>query len=191
VTIGSILASFEAFSKACQKLHPQSGRVSKFEIGPGFQPPEAVPGSLMYEECRLLWEIAADRTVIEMGTSGGRSTVCLAQRARRVVTIDAGDQTEAIEWVQRFGVAERVEFRQGDVVGICSASGDEFSLALVNTEKDAETLRRKIEVVSPKLAHGDLVAIHNYPDPKWPHVRKIVDEFVNRLEWKRVAQAGY
>jgi hypothetical protein len=163
----------------------------KVGIGSGFQPPEAIPGWLTLEECRLVAEVAADRAVFELGTAGGRSTVSLAQTAKKVLTIDVLDQTEATEWVRRYGLSNRVEFRQGNVVEICHGLNGEFGMGLINAEENPEFLHQKIEALLPRLTEGGLVAIHNYPDPKWPHIRKIVDDFVNRMKWKRVAQAGY
>jgi predicted O-methyltransferase YrrM len=146
---------------------------------------------LSLEECRLLWEVAAEREVVELGTVGGRSTVSLAQGAKRVLSLDSNDQTEAVEWVKRYGLNKTVEFRQGDIITLCKELSGFFGLGLINAEEDPESLHRKLEVLLPKLERGSLVAIHNYPDPKWPHIRKIVDEFFTKHEWKRTAQAGY
>ena len=41
----------------------------RLEIQSGFQPPEEIPGWLTVEEGRLLWEHAAGRRVLELGTA--------------------------------------------------------------------------------------------------------------------------
>jgi hypothetical protein len=162
----------------------------RLELGPGFQPPDGVPGHLTIDEGRALFNAAVGRDAIELGTDGARATVCLAQGAKRVVTMDIQDQGPAIEWARRFGVAERVEFRQGDVnEGL--GGGERFGLAFVDTEHDAASVRRDLEVAVRVLEPGGLVAVHDYPDPGWPAVRAMVDEFAGRLGWKRIAQADY
>jgi predicted O-methyltransferase YrrM len=149
-----------------------------------------VPGRLTIDEGRALYDAAAGRTVVEMGTAGGRATVCLAQAASRVVTVDVQDQSAAAEWARRFAVADRIEFRQGDVAERLGGS-ERFGLAFVDTEHDAASVRRDLELALRVLEPGGLVAVHDYPDPGWPAVRAVVDEFAARLGWKRVAQANY
>jgi protein-L-isoaspartate O-methyltransferase len=163
----------------------------RFHIGPGFQPPEAIAGRLTVEEGRLLWELAAGRSVLELGTAAGRATVCLAQQAERVVTVDAPDQGEAREWTRRYGVSERVVFRTGEVEAVCRGLTERFELVFVNGTEDAEGLRRTIEALLPLVAPGGQIAFHDYPDPSWPDVRRIVDEQATRHRWQRVAQADY
>jgi predicted O-methyltransferase YrrM len=159
-------------------------------LGPGFQPPDGVPGYLTIDEGRALFNAAAGRDAIELGTAGARATVCLAQGAKCVVTVDIQDQGPAIEWARRFGVAERVEFRRGDVAERLGR-GERFGLAFVNTEHDEVSVRRDLELAVRVLEPGGLVAVHDYPDPAWPAVRTVVDEFAGRLGWKRIAQADY
>ncbi|HEY7154088.1 MAG TPA: hypothetical protein VH575_09050, partial [Gemmataceae bacterium] len=84
----------------------------RLEIAAGFQPPEEMSGWLTLDEGQLLYEQAAGRRVLELGTALGRSTVCLAQSARQVVTIDLLDQAEAKEWSRRYQVHDRIVFHQ-------------------------------------------------------------------------------
>lgn len=163
----------------------------RFRAAAGFQPPEAVPGWLTVAEGRLLWQMAAGRSVLELGTGAGRSAVCLAQQAKRVVTVDVRDQPEAREWARRFGVAERLAFRQGEIEAVCRGLNERFELVFVDTEQDAASVRRDIEASLPLLASGGLIAFHDYPDPCWPDVRRIVDEHAGRHRWRRVAQVDY
>jgi hypothetical protein len=163
----------------------------RLRAGAGFQPPEAVPGWLTVEEGRLLWQLAAGRSVLELGTAAGRATVCLAQQAKRLVTVDVQDQSEAREWTRRYGVAEKVAVRQGEVEQICRDLRERFELVFVDTQQDAASVRRDIEVLLPLLAPGGRIAFHDYPDPSWPDVRRTVDEYAARCRWQRVAQADY
>jgi hypothetical protein len=163
----------------------------RLELGPGFQPPDGVPGYLTIDEGRALYDAAAGRTVVEMGTADGRATVCMGQAARRVVTVDVQDQSAAAEWARRFGVTERVEFRCGGVAEQLGSGGERFGLAFVDTEHDAASVQRDLELAVRVLEPGGLLAVHDYPDPSWPEVRMVVDEFAARLGWKRIAQADY
>ena len=161
------------------------------EVGPGFQPPEAVPGWLAPEEGQLLWQAATGRRVLELGTQSGRATVCMAQSAAEVVSVSAGDQSEASEWVRRYGLADRVRFRRGGVAEVCRALPGGFDLALIDGEHDAASVTSDIAAALPLLAPGGRLAFHDYPDPGWPEVRRTVDDHAQRLGWRRIAQEGY
>jgi predicted O-methyltransferase YrrM len=163
----------------------------RLKIGVEFQPPEEMPGWLTHEEGKLLWETAKGKAVLEVGTEFGRATVCLAQHARQVVSIDGQDQAEAREWVRRFDAANRVAFHRGHPSPTIGTLAHRFDLLFVNNERDATSLTQVIEAALPVLEPGGLVAFHNYPDPAWPDVRQVVDEHAQRLGWKRIAQIGY
>lgn len=163
----------------------------RLEIQPGFQPPEEVPGGLTVEEGRLLWEQSAGRRVLELGTGFGRSTVCLAQQARQVVTLDRQDQAEAREWCRRYQVDECVAFRQGEIERIAPRFEDNFDLIFVDTEPNECRVRRAIEAALPLLAVDGSIAFHDYPDPGSPGVRRAVDEYADRLGWRRLAQVDF
>lgn len=163
----------------------------RLEIGSGFQPPEAIPGWLTLDEAELLWRVARGKSVLELGTCLGRSTVCLAQSATRMVTVDHAPQNEAQEWARRFGVSERIEFCQGDVKTILSNRSDRFELIFIDTEHDARSLTRDIEMALPRLEPQGLIAFQAYPNPGYPDVRPVVDAFASQLRWKRIAQQNY
>ncbi|HEY7158743.1 MAG TPA: class I SAM-dependent methyltransferase [Gemmataceae bacterium] len=163
----------------------------RLEIAAGFQPPEEVPGWLTVEEGQLLWEQAAGRCVLELGTALGRSTVCLAQQARQVVTVDRMDQAEAREWSRRYQVQDRVVFLQGEIERIVPRLEERFDLVFLDSEQNETSVRRDIEAALPVLRAGGLLAVHDYPDPGWPDVRRVVDDYAHRLGWRRIAQSNY
>ena len=163
----------------------------RLAAGPGFQPPEAVPGWLTLPEAELLWRAAAGRAVLELGTGRGRSAVCLGQSARRAVSVDVADQGEAAEWARRYGVADRVAFARGDAAAACRGLDGPFDLAFVDTLHDAASVERDVAAALPLLAPGGLLAFHDYPDPGWPDVRRVVDAHARRMGWVRVAQADF
>ena len=159
--------------------------------GPGFQPPEAVPGGLTRDEGELLWQAAAGRRVLELGTGAGRATVCLAQSAAAVASVGPGDPAEAAEWMRRYGRAARVEFRHGATAAACAALPAAFDLAVLAPGADPAGLADELNAAWPRLAPGGRVAVHGYPDPDLPWVRPTVDALAARLRWRRVAQEGY
>jgi hypothetical protein len=102
------------------------------------------------------------------------------------------DQAVATEWVRRYGAGDRVQFYRGDPGNLTQAlAGQRFGMAFVDTEHDAPSVRRDLEMVLALLEPEGLVAVHGYPDPGWPDVRRVVDEYVIRCGWERVVQADY
>jgi predicted O-methyltransferase YrrM len=85
----------------------------------------------------------------------------------------------------------RVEFRRDDVVDVCRALKGPFEVVFIDTLHDARSVSRDIAATLPLLAPRGLVAFHDYPDPGWPDVRRVVDEHAGRLGWTRIAQADF
>ena len=163
----------------------------QLQLGEGFQPPEEIPGWLTLAEGKLLWQSATGKRVLEMGTSLGRSTVCLGQSAAHLTSVDQVDQSEAREWCHRFGTDSRTTLIQGEVQKLLEQSSDRFDLIFVDTEHDAKSLTRDIEIALQLLKPGGQLAFHDYPDPGWPEVRQVVDAYASRLKWRRIEQADY
>ena len=163
----------------------------RLEPGAGFQPPEEVPGRLTLAEAELLWRAAAGLDVLELGADGGRAAVTLAQSARRVVSVGEEDPSETAEWARRFGVVDRVKFVRGDAAEVCRGLASPVGLAFLGDTRDAAGIERDIAAVLPLLAPGGLLAFHDYPYPRWPDVRRVVDDHARRLNWRRTAQADF
>lgn len=163
-------------------------------FGPGFVPHDPVAGWLTYGEGQLLYKVAEKRRVLELGTQGGRATVCLAQSARKVVTIDSKITDEAKEWFRRYGLSSKIIPIDAEGSHPTEAVRDfacEFDLVLVDTEHDAASVRRDIDVAIKVLKPGGLIAFHDYPAYYWPEVRPVVDEYARKLGWKRTHQIDY
>jgi hypothetical protein len=171
---------------------PDFDREFRLEPGPGFQPPEGVPGRLDRDEAELLWREAGGRSVLELGTAYGRATVCLAQQARRVVTVGTRDQAEAREWARRYGVLDRIAFLAGEPGQFVPAPGVRFEFVFVGSGfEDARELGRRVEAAAAAVQPGGLVAVIDYPDPCRPEVREVVDAHACRLGWRRTAQVNF
>jgi SAM-dependent methyltransferase len=155
-----------------------------------YQHPEGVPGWLSYAEGRALWELARGKRVLELGRFHGRSTVALAQSAREVVSVDVTDPEIAAGWLERLGAADRVALHRGTFVAVVPRLG-EFDLVFVDGEHDAANVRADVELALSVLAPGGVLACHDYPDPAWPDVRRVIDEIAAARGLVRIRQADY
>ena len=63
-------------------------------------------------------------------------------------------------------------------------------MIFIDTEHDETSVRRDLEVALPILRAGGLIAFLAYPDPRWPEVRRVVDDYAHRLGWRRIAQTN-
>ncbi|MBP3954180.1 class I SAM-dependent methyltransferase [Gemmata sp. G18] len=151
---------------------------------------EGVPGWLSCAEGRALWELARDKRVLELGRFHGRSTVALAQSARAVVSVDVLDPAHAAGWLERFGVSGNVTLLQSKFAEIDPRLGP-FDLIFVDGEHDEANVRADVELALSLLAPGGCLAFHDYPDPSWPDVRRVVDAIAAERGLVRVRQADY
>ena len=151
---------------------------------------EGVPGWLSFAEGRALWELARGRRALELGRFHGRSTIALAQSSAEVVSVDVAEPELAARWLERFGVADRATLHRGAFAAIVPRLG-EFDLVFVDGAHDAASVRSDVELALPVLAPGGLLVCHDYPDPAWPHVRRVVDEIAATRGLVRVRQADY
>ncbi|HVO13596.1 MAG TPA: class I SAM-dependent methyltransferase [Alphaproteobacteria bacterium] len=122
---------------------------------------------------RFLHALVAEaeaKTIVEIGTSYGYSTVWLADAARetggKVVSLDvhAGKQDYARKSLAKAGLADYAEFRLGDARQTLAALDGPFDFVLVDLWKDLYV--PCFELCYPKLAPGAFVAADNmiYPE---------------------------
>ena len=117
--------------------------------------------------------------ILELGTSYGYSTLFLADAARQcgaqVVTVDldAAKQAYARERLAEAGLAEFVDFRCGDAVGVIEADEGEWGLVLLDIWKDLYV--PCFEAVYPKLAEEGVIVSDNmiYPEGARDSVRAL------------------
>jgi predicted O-methyltransferase YrrM len=110
------------------------------------------------------------RTVLELGTSYGYSTLFLADAARacgaKIVSIDvdASKQAYAGQMLERAGLREHVEFRCGDAVSLLSGDSGPWDVVLLDIWKDAYVAC--FEAVYPALADEGIIVSDNmiYPE---------------------------
>lgn len=136
----------------------------KLEITPGFEPPETASGQLTCAEGKQLYDTAAGRRVLELGAGSGRATVCLAQQAAEVVSVDIEDQSVAATWMWKYDRADRLTFHKGPPADVLATRTGRFDLILIDSAWGGDDLAGHLDLLTPKLAPGGTVAVHGYPD---------------------------
>jgi predicted O-methyltransferase YrrM len=103
------------------------------------------------------------RRILEIGTAIGYGTLCLARGApqARVLTIDQDPERLAAArgYLERAGVAERVELLLGAALEVLPRLEGPFELAYLDAVKSE--YRRCLDLVLPRLAVGGLVVLDN------------------------------
>jgi predicted O-methyltransferase YrrM len=118
------------------------------------------------------------KSILELGTCYGGSTIWLADAARatggRVVSLDiaAHKQAYARQMLERAGLAEFVELVTGDAVASIGQLTGPFDFVLVDLWKDLYV--PCLEAFYPKLAPGALIVADNmtYPPDAQAEVKK-------------------
>ena len=115
-------------------------------------------GRLLAVLCRVL-----DPVVLEVGTAIGYSTLHMAETLDRgrVVTLerDPDRAVQARSYLERAGVADRVEVVEGDALATIAGLEGPFDLLFVDASKDE--YRRYIELAEPKLSERALLVVDN------------------------------
>jgi predicted O-methyltransferase YrrM len=108
--------------------------------------------------CRTL-----DPVVLEVGTAIGYSTLHMAEQlsAGRVVTLerDPDRATQARSYLERAGVADRVELIEGDAISTIPELEGPFDLLFVDASKGE--YRKYIELAEPLLSERCTLVVDN------------------------------
>lgn len=103
------------------------------------------------------------RHILEIGTAIGYGALCLARGApeARVVTIDTDPArlTEARGYLERAGVADRVELIEGAALDVLPRLPGPFDLVYVDAVK--KEYRRYLDQILPKLRVGGTAVFDN------------------------------
>ena len=147
----------------------------------GFRFPADVDGWLDFDEGKELWRLCSGRRVLEIGSYCGRSSICIAQSAKKLVAVDPHDgrgtfaprqtRSEMVSNLRHYSVRDKVEIHldTSDVVG-------PFDVVFIDGAHDYESVRADIEHALTVLAPGGLLAFHDYRSPIDPGVTRAVDE---------------
>lgn len=103
------------------------------------------------------------RLILEIGTAIGYGALCLARGApeARVVTIDSDPQrlADARGYLERAGVADRVELVEGAALEVLPRLSGPFDLAYVDAVK--QEYRRYLDLLLPNLRVGGVIVLDN------------------------------
>jgi predicted O-methyltransferase YrrM len=106
---------------------------------------------------------ALDPVVLEVGTAIGYSTLHMAEqlRAGRVITLELREDraSQARDFFERAGVAERVELIEGDARESIETVEGPVDLLFVDAAKDE--YRAYIELAEPKLSERAILVVDN------------------------------
>jgi predicted O-methyltransferase YrrM len=115
-------------------------------------------GRFLAALCRAL-----DPAVLEVGAAIGYSTLHMAEQLEggRIVTLerDPDRAAQARSYLQRAGVADRVELVEGDALETIGGLDGPFDLLFVDAAKGE--YKRYIELAEPKLSERALLVVDN------------------------------
>jgi predicted O-methyltransferase YrrM len=139
----------------------------------------------------ILIKNAKARSILELGTSYGYSTVWLAEAARetggKVASLELADYKAryARDALARAGLADHVEIHVGSAVEILPELAGPYDFVLIDLWK--ELYVTCLDLVYPKLAHGAFVAADNmiYPEISRPDAANY-QRHIRRLEFDSV-----
>ncbi len=131
----------------------------------------------------ILIKSANARSILELGTSYGYSTLWLADAARhtggRVTSLELADykarHTRAA--LERAGLADRVEIHIGSALETLPRLAGPFEFVLIDLWKDLYV--KCLDLVYPKLSRGAFVAADNMIDP--PQLRADAERYRARI----------
>lgn len=164
-----------------------------------FKFPTDVKGWLTEGEGRALWELARERDVLEIGSYQGRSTICMAQSAKLVVSVDwhKGDATSGHadtypafrSNLERYGVWDRViALVQRHESFWPAYKLTPFDLVFIDGSHDQFSVQRDVENARKVVRPGGVIALHDMQDV-WPHVSHLLPPWfgvVDSLAWFEV-----
>jgi len=153
-------------------------------------------GRLLAVLCRVL-----DPVVLEVGTAIGYSTLHMAEQLQngRVVTLerDPDRSARARDYLERGGVADRVDFVAGDALETLPGLEGPFGLLFVDASKGE--YGRYIELAEPKLSERALMVVDNLlmsgevalpdgADTRWnadslASARRLTSELIRSTDW--------
>lgn len=97
-------------------------------------------GHLQGRLLKMLVQMIAPKTILEVGTFSGYSAICMAeglQQGGKVYTFEINDEMEDFTrpWIENSPVADKIDFRIGDAAIEAPKLGIEFDMAFVDGDK--------------------------------------------------------
>lgn len=151
--------------------------------------PHRAAGWLTEAEGAELARWAAGKTVLEVGSYCGRSTVCLARTAKCVSAVDTFDgrgtaaegdtyPTFAMN-LERYGVADKVQAVRGPSAAVLPDLPAVYDLAFIDASHDYESVKADAGLAAARLKPGGVLAFHDYQSGRGDEgVTRLVDELI-------------
>lgn len=141
--------------------------------------PSDIPTYTTTKQGALLQKLSVDKTVLEVGAFFGFTTVCMAQFAKMVYSIDnhRGDihlgRTDTLQpfigYLQKYKVLSKVAILIGESTDILPRLEERFfDLAFIDATHTYEAVKKDLELVHPLIkpgGNGGLIAFHDYEEP--------------------------
>lgn len=151
--------------------------------------PTEIPALCSPAQGAMLQKYAMNKTVLEVGAYFGFSTVCMAQFANMVYSLDThtGDvhlsKTNTFQYymgyLQRYRVLDKVAILIGLSTDILPRlPKDTFDMAFIDATHTYEAVKKDIELTIPLVKSGGLISFHDYQEGNHVGVQQAVDEFI-------------
>jgi hypothetical protein len=186
--------------------NPTISRRSDIEVtynGLQLAPPrrwDLVPGWLnvpdMYE--RVLWEMSAGGSLVEMGIHCGKSTVLLLERMKEwkkpvdfhVVDVWMDPSVRSTwEAVSRWYRPLFAELWMPSTSAAQQFDNESLDAVIIDGDHGYKSVRDDLAAWLPKVRRGGIVAGDDYRNPTWPGVERAVHEALGEVEF--IAPMGF
>lgn len=137
--------------------------------------PRNIITAMTHHEAVALAELAAGKTVLELGAYHGFSTVVLASVAEEVISVDwhKGDDHAGLgdTWdifqanLAMYDVNDRVRVVRGrfeDELPVMAGAGVQVDGVFLDARHDEESVQRDLDLALPMVRPGGFVAFHDY-----------------------------
>jgi predicted O-methyltransferase YrrM len=150
-----------------------------------------ISGFLHDDEAYHLKRESYDKMVLEIGCFYGKSTVCMAEGAKKVVTVDtftvSGNGAEQTKELNKEVYASFLDncfgypnilLRKGRSIDVVPPLTSEwFDLVFIDASHDRDSVLEDIRLCWPKLKDGGDMFFHDYGPKGWPGVTQALHDF--------------
>lgn len=149
--------------KHTKPIHPILDEIREYTIR-NVSSPQMMVGPLEGKFLQLMCALSSAKTIVEVGTFTGYSTLCFADAVGpggHVITIDTNPQTSGVaqSFIHRAGFEERVSFAIGDAQEVIDELEGPFDLAFIDADKGNYDLY--FEMLLPKIKTAGFLIFDN------------------------------
>lgn len=138
--------------------------------------PAPVKGWFSLIEGQTLANYAAGRRCLEIGAFCGKSTICMAQTAAEVITIDPLDgrsvgrdardtEVELLANLREYGVRDKVRVLKGTTEEHAPHLAGKFGLIFIDGDHHTDAVALDVKLTLPLLEDGGIMAFHDGAEP--------------------------